>query len=1314
MQTIKTETGTEPSKGLVRQNMTRAATMLVMILMTLTAAIAQTYTVTFNANGGTGTMEPQTFTAGTEQRLKPCTFSRQGSGELNIITFRNWNTAADGSGTEYDDQQSIAITSDITLYAIWSYGIMAVSAEEAPIDRDTNKPTTPTTVSALEGSWGGSLETDAPKISVTAEPGCIQVITSAYSPDISGNVSNSYYTGGVASTSYITIADGASLELANAVARVISLDSRPTIACEGNATIVLRGENVVSGGQNAPAIYVPEGKTLTIRGSGSLTVSGGEKAAAIGGAEGQSCGNIIIESGTIKATGGRYAAAIGSGKNGSGGNVSIGNVSAVTAVAGENAQPIGSGENGTCGDITIDAGLIDETTGATRVLTQNFNYNIWVGATQVSALTRTDILGDGTASYDPYTQTLTLDHPNITTTSGDAAIRAEGIDLTVKGFYRMTEALGDYGLSVTGGTLTLAGDFTFRGLTSGVNTNNNPLDVKGTLRAYGSEPISCLGQPKPLQGFFGETRVEQNGALTHSAVGYATGDGTAEHPFEICNSTQWGKACEDVANGCATAGKHFLIVSSFSPTSAMGTADNPFAGTIDGQRQYFTLTAGISQSKHAACTALFPYVCGATITNLLVKGYIIGGAGSAGIVGKALSGTTTMDNCVFDGIVTAVNGQTAANWMVGAKAEGAAITTTNCLDASLNLWGDGSRAYSVSAGDGISIVQVGTTGMTYDGAIWATKGATVSFTASGGNGTYAPSCGGELGHDAGVYSLTVPEEDVAIMQANAVTYAITSPGDVTGGNVHTNKTVAPAGSPVCISVTLDDYYLLKSLTVKDADDNEIEYDEYGIFRMPAKAVTVSAELVKKYSFENGVLTLKYGTFNKLGNNAFGPDVTSAEVVKVTADKGVYFSDDCGALFFNFVNCTEMDLSNVETSYLESTRNMFGGCEKLKKLNLAGWNTAKVVDMSDMFYGCYALGEIDLSGFSFASATDLSGMFDACGVYMLTLPAGVGITKEMRLVKGSHDSSWNWSGWQKLGDPTQTSTFEQDASDPTFSYAVLPSQTETSTFVWKVMPDDFVLELPDGEDNRALVELWDGMTVNVKLTGRTLYHDGCWNTICLPFTLGSLEIHNAIGYGCEIRGLETLWSYNANGEAYYGPNVPKPEDYPYRTGFDNGTLHLYFSWSDEMYAGVPYIIKWDDGSDLVSPTFNNVTITKTLTDVTSADAAVSFCGTYDNRYYPVTDRSLLFVGAENKLYYPTAGARTGPERAYFQLLNGLTAADLPPSGVKMFTGNGTPTGTAHIETAASTGDWYDLNGRKLTTRPTQKGIYIKNGRKEVVK
>lgn len=73
---------------------------------------AQQYTLRFNANGGEGTMGDLTYTHGQDQSLTKCGFTRAG------YAFLGWATAADG-GVAYHDQQSLSITQDTTLYAVW-------------------------------------------------------------------------------------------------------------------------------------------------------------------------------------------------------------------------------------------------------------------------------------------------------------------------------------------------------------------------------------------------------------------------------------------------------------------------------------------------------------------------------------------------------------------------------------------------------------------------------------------------------------------------------------------------------------------------------------------------------------------------------------------------------------------------------------------------------------------------------------------------------------------------------------------------------------------------------------------------------------------------------------------------------------------------------------------------------------------------------------------------------------------------------------------------------------------------------------------
>ena len=88
-----------------------------------------TYTVSFNNNGGTGTMNSQTFTYDAAQNLTANSFTRTG------YTFNGWNTKSDGSGDSYTNSQSVknlASTNGatITLYAQWKIQTFTVAFDK--------------------------------------------------------------------------------------------------------------------------------------------------------------------------------------------------------------------------------------------------------------------------------------------------------------------------------------------------------------------------------------------------------------------------------------------------------------------------------------------------------------------------------------------------------------------------------------------------------------------------------------------------------------------------------------------------------------------------------------------------------------------------------------------------------------------------------------------------------------------------------------------------------------------------------------------------------------------------------------------------------------------------------------------------------------------------------------------------------------------------------------------------------------------------------------------------------------------------------
>lgn len=70
-------------------------------------------TITFNANGGSGSMQSISVVKGSSTTLPNVTFTRSG------YNFKGWNTKADGSGFAYQNRQSIASHNNLTLYAQW-------------------------------------------------------------------------------------------------------------------------------------------------------------------------------------------------------------------------------------------------------------------------------------------------------------------------------------------------------------------------------------------------------------------------------------------------------------------------------------------------------------------------------------------------------------------------------------------------------------------------------------------------------------------------------------------------------------------------------------------------------------------------------------------------------------------------------------------------------------------------------------------------------------------------------------------------------------------------------------------------------------------------------------------------------------------------------------------------------------------------------------------------------------------------------------------------------------------------------------------
>jgi uncharacterized repeat protein (TIGR02543 family) len=280
------------------------------------------------------------------------------------------------------------------------------------------------------------------------------------------------------------------------------------------------------------------------------------------------------------------------------------------------------------------------------------------------------------------------------------------------------------------------------------------------------------------------------------------------------------------------------------------------------------------------------------------------------------------------------------------------------------------------------------------------------------------------------------------------------------------------------------------------------------------------------------------------------------------------------------------------------------------------------------------------------------------------------------------TGYTFGGWNTKADGSGTDYA------PGATFAI--SSSVTLYAKWEA--GQLVLANNDSNGDAIGLASGNGMYYDVTLAGRTLYKDGDWNTLCLPF---DVTIAGSVLDGADVRALD-----NAN--------------------LTGGVLTLNFTNQGDVTtikAGKPYIIRWakaegyvdDDEHNLVNPVFRNVTVKSDMNNFESTDGKVSFCGTYDYINWSKETPNILFLGTENQLHWPDAGASLGACRAYFQLTEGAGVREF-----KLSFGDGTQTIIGHTEITEKADAWYTVNGVKLSGMPRTRGIYVKNGKKVVVK
>ena len=212
----------------------------------------------------------------------------------------------------------------------------------------------------------------------------------------------------------------------------------------------------------------------------------------------------------------------------------------------------------------------------------------------------------------------------------------------------------------------------------------------------------------------------------------------------------------------------------------------------------------------------------------------------------------------------------------------------------------------------------------------------------------------------------------------------------------------------------------------------------------------------------------------------------------------------------------------------------------------------------------------------------------------------------------------------------------------------------------------------------------------------------WSTICLPFAMSEAQVKAAFGNDVQ---LGDFTGYT-----------------PTYDGSENVTaITVNFNDVTAIEANHPYIIKVS--SAITEFTADGVTIdpqeaivsfgTTTGSGKNKVYHPSDFIGTYvaDFNFYNDATSYPLFLSG-NKFYYATENTKHMKAfRAYFDFDDYMPEADITSAPI-FISFNNDVTGIQNIQRTAEDGKCYNLNGQRVVS--PKKGLYIKNGKKVVVK
>lgn len=236
---------------------------------------------------------------------------------------------------------------------------------------------------------------------------------------------------------------------------------------------------------------------------------------------------------------------------------------------------------------------------------------------------------------------------------------------------------------------------------------------------------------------------------------------------------------------------------------------------------------------------------------------------------------------------------------------------------------------------------------------------------------------------------------------------------------------------------------------------------------------------------------------------------------------------------------------------------------------------------------------------------------------------------------------------------------------------------------EIVPNNVIL---DETATNNTIEAKSGVNVTLKRTMQA----GVWNTICLPFEVSEDKAKTAFGEGVKIAVLDT-----------------KSTD---------KTLKFYDCTTLGIPAATPCLIKPSEVNTSNEYAFENVNIVADELTYDTTDGNLAFRGIY-NMVDVTTDVKNIgddyyaaFLGANNTIFKANVGGKMKGFRAYFAIPYGTSASALRV----VIDGTATSIKSIDSEVVESNAPVYNLQGQRVDGNNLTPGIYVKAGKKFVVK